>query len=95
MPVDDPGTSTSMDIVYVPDEGHQHKRMESSTMNDVTRGASVVDVTPPAALMAPGIVVDNNTGATEMVGADQHIPMRHIDAHDQDIPHILHSHVRS
>jgi hypothetical protein len=95
VPVDDPGTSTGMDIVSAPDEGHQHKRMESSAMDDVTGGVSVVDVTPPAALRAPGIVVDNNTGATEMVGADQHISMRHIDAHDQDIPHILHSHVRS
>jgi hypothetical protein len=28
-----------------------------------------------------------------MVGADQRIPMRHIDVYDQDTPHILHSHV--
>jgi hypothetical protein len=91
--VDDPGTSTGMDIISVPDGGHQQKRMESSAMDDVTGGAGIVAVIPPAALRAPGIVADNNRGATEMVGADQRIPMRHINAHDQDTPHILHSHV--
>jgi hypothetical protein len=65
--INQPGTSTSMGIVAVPDA--------------VTGDADGVAVTPSAALRAPGNI-DDNTRSAEMVGADQHIPMRHIGAHD-------------
>jgi hypothetical protein len=61
--IDQPGTSTAMDIVVVPDA--------------VTGDADGVAVTPPAALRAPENI-DDNTRSTEMVGAYQRIPMRHI-----------------
>ena len=51
-----------------------------------------VSVTPPAALRAPGHI-DDITRSTDVVGADQRIPMSHIGAHEQDTPHILQSHV--
>jgi hypothetical protein len=72
--IDQPGTSTGMDIVAVPDA--------------MTGDADGVAVILPAALRAHGNI-DDNTRSTEMVGADQRIPMRHIGAHDQDTPHIL------
>jgi hypothetical protein len=72
--VDQLGTSTGMDIIAVPNGGHQQKRMESSDMDVVTGGANIVAVTLAATLRAPGNV-DDNTRSTEMVGADQHIPM--------------------
>jgi hypothetical protein len=78
--IDQPGTSTGMDIVAVPDA--------------VTGDADCVAVILPAALRAHGNI-DDNTRSAEMVGADQHIPMRHIGAHDQDTPHILQSHISS
>jgi hypothetical protein len=78
--VDQPDTSTGMDIIDVPDA--------------LTGVADVVAVTLPTALRAPGNI-DDNTRSLEMVGADQRIPMRHIGAHDQDTPHILQSHVSS
>jgi hypothetical protein len=53
-----------------------------------------VSVTPPAALRAPGHV-DEHTKTTDVVGAEKHIPMRHIGPHEQDTPHILQSHVSS
>jgi hypothetical protein len=46
------------------------------------------------ALRAPGHI-DENTKSADVVGADKHIPMRHIGAHEQDTPHILQSHVSS
>jgi hypothetical protein len=78
--IDQPSMFTGMDIVVVP--------------NVVTVDADSVAVTPPAALRAPGNI-DDNTRSAEMVGADQRIPMRHIEAHDQDTSHILQSHVSS
>jgi hypothetical protein len=50
-------------------------------------------VTPPVALRVLGFVDDNITGASMMVGPDQHIPMRSIDDHDQDTTHILQNHI--
>jgi hypothetical protein len=76
--IDQSGTSTGMYIVAV--------------LDVVTGVADVVAITPPTALRAPRNI-DDNTRSTEMVGADQHIPMRHISAHDQDTPHILQSHI--
>jgi hypothetical protein len=74
------GTSTSMDMYPV-----------ASTITGYTEGVSV---TPPAALREPGHI-DEHTKSIDMVGADKHIPMRHIGAHEQDTPHILQSHVSS
>jgi hypothetical protein len=65
--IDQPGTSTAMDIVVVPDA--------------VTRDANGVAVTPLAALRAPRHI-DDNTRPVDEVGADQRIPMRHIGAHE-------------
>ena len=59
--IDQPGTSTAMDSVVVPDA--------------VIGEADGVAVTPPATLRAPGNI-DDNTRSAEMVGADRHIPMR-------------------
>jgi hypothetical protein len=53
-----------------------------------------VSVTPPAALRAPGHI-DEHTKTVDVVGAEKHIPMRHIGPHEQDTPHILQSHVSS
>jgi hypothetical protein len=72
-------TSTSMDMHPV-----------ASAITGYKEGVSV---TPPAALRAPEHI-DENT-RSDMVGADKHIPMRHIGAHEQDTPHILQSHVSS
>jgi hypothetical protein len=74
------GTSTSMDMHLV-----------ASAITGYTEGVSV---TPPAALRAPGHI-DENTRSADVVGADKHIPMRHIGAHEHDTPHILQSHVSS
>jgi hypothetical protein len=73
------GTSTSMDMHPI-----------ASTITDYTEGVSV---SPPTALRAPRHI-DENT-RLDVVGADKHIPMRHIGAHEQDTPHILQSHVSS
>ena len=73
------GTSISMDMHPV-----------ASAITGYTEGVSV---TPPAALRAPGHI-DENT-RSDMVGADKHIPMRHIGVHEHDTPHILQSHVSS
>jgi hypothetical protein len=75
-----PGTSTSMDMQPV--------------ASAITRYREGVFVTPPTALMAPGHI-DENTRSADVVGADKHIPMRHIGAHEYDTPHILQSHVSS
>jgi hypothetical protein len=53
-----------------------------------------VSVTPPAALRAPEHI-DEHTKTADVVGAEKHIPMRYIGPHEQDIPHILQSHVSS
>jgi hypothetical protein len=72
-------TSTSMDMHPV-----------ASAITGYKEGVSV---TPPAALRAPEHI-DENT-RSDMVGADKHIPMRHIGVHEHDTPHILQSHVSS
>jgi hypothetical protein len=54
----------------------------------ITGDIDGVSVTPPAALRALGHI-DDNTRSADVVGADKHIPMRHIGAHEQDTPHIL------
>jgi hypothetical protein len=74
------GTSTSMDMHPV--------------ASAITGYTEDVSVTPPATLRAPGHI-DENTKSADVVGADKHIPMRHIGAHEQDTPHILQSHVSS
>jgi hypothetical protein len=61
------GTSTGMDIEHVP--------------SAITRYTDGVSVTPPAALRAPRHIEDN-TRSADVVGADKHIPMRHIRAHE-------------
>jgi hypothetical protein len=60
----------------------------------LTGDADGVSVTPPATLRAPGHI-DDITRSTDVVGADQRIPMSHIGAHEQDTPHILQSHISS
>jgi hypothetical protein len=74
------GTSISMDMHHV-----------ASAIAGYTEGVSV---TPPAAVRAPGHI-DEHTQTTDVVGAEKHIPMRHIGPHEQDTPHILQSHVSS
>jgi hypothetical protein len=74
------GTSVSMDMNLV-----------FSAIVPYTEGVSV---TPPAALRAPGHI-DEQTKTADVVGAEKHIPMRHIGPHEQDTPHILQSHVSS
>lgn len=74
------GTSVSIDINPV-----------VSVIAPYTEGVSV---TPPAALRAPGHI-DEQTKTADVVGAEKHIPMRHIRPHEQDTPHILQSHVSS
>jgi hypothetical protein len=74
------GTSVSMDMNHV-----------FSAIAPYTEGVSV---TPPAALRAPGHI-DKQTKTADVVGAEKHIPMRHIGPHEQDTPHILQSHVSS
>jgi hypothetical protein len=74
------GTSISMDMHHV-----------ASAIAGYTEG---VFVTPLAALRAPGHI-DEHTQTADVVGAEKHIPMRHIAPYEQDTPHILQSHVSS
>jgi hypothetical protein len=74
------GTSISMDMHLV-----------ASVIAGYTEGVSV---TPSAALRAPGHI-DEHTKTADVVGAEKHIPMRHIGSHEHDTPHILQSHVNS
>jgi hypothetical protein len=68
---------------------------ENTTSTLPCRSDGRHDVTPPAALLALGILEDNNTVHPSLVGATQRIPMRTIGDHEQDTPHILQSHVSS
>lgn len=50
-------------------------------------------VTPAAELRAPGVDGGKAMEAITMRRAGQQMPMRTISNHEQDTPHILHSHV--
>jgi hypothetical protein len=65
-----------------------------SAIAGYTEGVSVTPPPPRAALRAPGHI-DEHTKMADVVGAEKHIPMRHIGPHEQDTPHILQSHVSS
>jgi hypothetical protein len=73
---------------YMPPVLSVHKSTGMSISMDMHPVASAIAsytegvfVTPPAALRAPGHI-DEHTKTADVVGAEKHIPMRHIGPHE-------------